>query len=109
MHQVRYTTKFVNYKDLKPFVKDLKEVYQASTEEPALENLDQFEEKWGAWLDAYFETSIFLYFKNKNPCTRLTASTWVSTLLHITFYHLAASASAMSFCISTTACLDASA
>lgn len=47
VHQVRYSTKFVNYKDLKPFVKDLKEIYQASTEELALENLDQLEEKWG--------------------------------------------------------------
>lgn len=47
VHQVRYSTRFVNYKDLKPFVKDLKEVYQASTEELALENLDQLEEKWG--------------------------------------------------------------
>lgn len=27
VHQVRYTTKFVNYKDMKPFVKDLKAVY----------------------------------------------------------------------------------
>lgn len=45
VHQVRYTKRFVNYKDLKPFVKDLKEVYQASTEELALENLDQLEEK----------------------------------------------------------------
>src|SRR5574344_164934 len=47
VHQVRYSTKFVNYKDLKPFVKDLKEVYQASTEETALANLDELEEKWG--------------------------------------------------------------
>ena len=47
VHQVRYSTRFVNYKDLKPFVQDLKEVYQASTEELALENLDQLEEKWG--------------------------------------------------------------
>ena len=47
VHQVRYTTKFVNYKDMKPFVKDLKEVYQAPTEELALENLDAFEETWG--------------------------------------------------------------
>lgn len=47
VHQVRYSTRFVNYKDLKPFVKDLKEIYQASTEELALENLNQLEEKWG--------------------------------------------------------------
>ena len=36
-HQVRYTTKFVNSKDFKLFVKDLKEVYQAATDELALE------------------------------------------------------------------------
>lgn len=47
VHQVRYTTKFVNYKDLKPFTKDLKAVYQAATEDIALEKLDELEEKWG--------------------------------------------------------------
>ena len=47
VHQVRYTTKFVNYKDMKAFVKDLKTVYQAPTEDIALENLDTFEETWG--------------------------------------------------------------
>ena len=47
VHQVRYTTKFVNYKDMKSFVKDLKEVYQAPTEELALENLEALEETWG--------------------------------------------------------------
>ena len=47
VHQVRYTTKFVNYKDLKPFVKDLKSIYQAPSEEMALEALDSLEETWG--------------------------------------------------------------
>lgn len=47
VHQVRYTTKFVNYKDIKAFMKDLKVVYQAPTEEIALENLDTLEENWG--------------------------------------------------------------
>jgi len=47
VHQIRYTTKFVNYKDLKPFIKDLKTVYQATTEETALENLDELEAVWG--------------------------------------------------------------
>ena len=47
VHQVRYTTKFANYKDIKPFMKDLKAVYQAPTEEIALENLDILEENWG--------------------------------------------------------------
>lgn len=47
MHQVRYKTKFVNYKDIKPFMKDLKAVYQAPTEKIALENLDILEQNWG--------------------------------------------------------------
>ena len=47
VHQIRYTTKFVNYKDLKPFVKDLKAIYQAPTEDAALEALSDLEETWG--------------------------------------------------------------
>ena len=47
VHQVRYSTRFVNYKNLKPFVKDLKQVYQAATEDEALANLDEFETVWG--------------------------------------------------------------
>lgn len=47
VHQIRYTTKFVSYKDIKPFMKDLKGVYQADTEELALSALDDLEEKWG--------------------------------------------------------------
>ncbi len=35
VHQIRYSTKFISYKDIKPFMADLKEVYQASTEEIA--------------------------------------------------------------------------
>lgn len=47
VHQIRYTTKFVSYKDLKKFMADLKLVYQAATEEAALEALDALEETWG--------------------------------------------------------------
>lgn len=47
VHQVRYTTKFVSYKDIKPFVKDLKTIYQAPSEELALEALDSLEDIWG--------------------------------------------------------------
>ena len=70
VHQVRYSTKFVNYKDLKPFVKDLKEIYQASTEDLALENLDHFEEKWGkkypssvaSWRNNWSQLSTFFKY-----------------------------------------------
>ena len=47
VHQIRYTTKFVSYKDIKPFMKDLKLVYQADTEALALSALDDLEENWG--------------------------------------------------------------
>lgn len=47
VHQIRYSTKFISYKDIKPFMIDLKCVYQATTEEIALQELDKLEEKWG--------------------------------------------------------------
>ena len=47
VHQIRYTTKFVSYKDRKAFVADLKNVYQAPTEEAALKGLDILEKNWG--------------------------------------------------------------
>ena len=47
VHQIRYTTKFVYYKDVKAFIKDLKSIYQADTLEMAELGLDQLEEKWG--------------------------------------------------------------
>lgn len=48
VHQIRYSTKFISYKDIKSFMKDLKEVYQAPTEEVALQELDLMDQKWGA-------------------------------------------------------------
>lgn len=48
VHQIRYTTKFVSYKDIKAFMNDLKDVYQAPTLERAEEGLDRLEEKWGS-------------------------------------------------------------
>ena len=47
VHQIRYTTKFVSYKDRKAFVADLRGVYQAPTEEAALKGLEVLEKNWG--------------------------------------------------------------
>lgn len=47
IHQIRNSTKFVGYKHLKAFMKDLKTVYQATTEEQALNQLSIFKENWG--------------------------------------------------------------
>ena len=44
IHQIRNSTKFVLYKDIKELVKDLKTVYKASTEKLILNNLDIFED-----------------------------------------------------------------
>ena len=46
IHQIRYSTKFISYKDIKEFMKDLKLVYKADTEDLALQNLDSLDEKW---------------------------------------------------------------
>lgn len=46
IHQIRNSTKFVSYKHIKEFMKDLKTVYQANTEEMALNQLVVFKEKW---------------------------------------------------------------
>lgn len=48
VHQIRYTTRFVYYKDMKPFVAGLKKIYQAATENAALMALEELDEKWGA-------------------------------------------------------------
>lgn len=46
IHQIRNSTRFVSYKDLKALMADLKRVYTASTEEIALLELEAFAEKW---------------------------------------------------------------
>lgn len=47
VHQVRYSTRFVNYKDRKAFCQDMKKIYTAPTEEGGLAAIDKFEGKWG--------------------------------------------------------------
>lgn len=47
IHQIRNSTKYVSYKDIKQFMVDLKLVYQAATEAQALDMLERMDEKWG--------------------------------------------------------------
>lgn len=47
IHQIRNSTRYVSYKDLKKVTADLKPIYKASTEEAALVERDRFEEVWG--------------------------------------------------------------
>jgi len=46
IHQIRATTKYVSYKDIKELMADLKLIYGALNEEIALERLMEFKEKW---------------------------------------------------------------
>ncbi|MBX6396322.1 MAG: transposase, partial [Alicyclobacillaceae bacterium] len=45
---IRNSLKYVSYKDYKAVTAALKPIYKASTEEAALEELDRFEQAWGA-------------------------------------------------------------
>ena len=73
VHQIRSSTRFVSYKDIKPLMADLKKVYTAVTEDEALENLITFKEKWGkqypscvkSWEDNWDILSTFFAY----PCS----------------------------------------
>lgn len=70
VHQIRNSTKFVNYKDRKPFCADLKEIYTAPNEQAGLDALERFEKKWGdrygyaakSWRDNWPELSTFFRY-----------------------------------------------
>lgn len=46
IHQIRNSTKYVSYKDIKVLMADLKLVYAAVDEQTSLYQLDAFDEKW---------------------------------------------------------------
>ena len=47
IHQIRNSLKYIPWKNYREFLKDLKQVYKASSLELAEHNLDNLEEKWG--------------------------------------------------------------
>lgn len=69
IHQIRNTTKFVSYKEMKELMTDLKKVYKAVDEPTALKELDDFGDKWGkkypkisvSWRNNW--TTLSTYFK----------------------------------------------
>ena len=48
IHQIRNSTKYVSYKDLKELVQDLKAIYQAVDQDSAETALESFSNKWDA-------------------------------------------------------------
>jgi putative transposase len=81
IHQIRNSTKYVSYKDIKAFTTDLKPIYRAITEEQALLALDALEEKWGkkyplsikSWRSNWPELSTF--FKYPGEIRRMIYTT----------------------------------
>ena len=70
VHQIRNSIKYIASKDKKSFMKDLKEVYKAPTEELALAQLDKLKETWGnsygmvidSWYNNWNNLSTFFDF-----------------------------------------------
>jgi len=70
IHQIRYSLKYVVWKDRKAFVTDLKTVYQAATREEAEANLQKLEQTWKnkyaaavrSWQNNWEDLSAFFEF-----------------------------------------------
>ena len=81
IHQIRNTTKYVSYKDLKKLMADLKLVYAAPDEATALEELESFGEKWNgkypkiykSWSDRW--PTLSTYFKYPDEVRKLIYTT----------------------------------
>ena len=81
VHQIRNSTRYVSYKDIKEFTKDLKAVYQASTLKQAELALDKAESKWQnrypssmkSWRNNWTELSS--YFAFPAPIRRMIYTT----------------------------------
>lgn len=56
VHQMRNSMKYMNWKDLKPFVRDLKQVYKAVNADMGLHYLEEAEKKWGARYSIIFKS-----------------------------------------------------
>ena len=81
IHQIRNSSKYVSYKDIKELMKDLKAVYGAVDEQSALDSLDVFSEKWDkkypkiskSWRENWANLST--YFKFPEEVRRLIYTT----------------------------------
>ena len=70
IHQIRNSIKYVASKDKKEFMKDLKPVYKAASEEIGFQNLELLESKWGkkysiiikSWHDNWENLSTFFKY-----------------------------------------------
>ena len=81
IHQLRNSSKYVSYKDLKALMADLKKVYAAVDEQAALDALDEFGEKWDSKYPKISESwranwaNLSTYFKFPEELRRLIYTT----------------------------------
>ena len=81
IHQIRNTTNYVSYKDLKKLMADLKMVYAAPDEAAALEELESFSEKWNSKYPKIYKSwserwaTLSTYFKYPNEVRKLIYTT----------------------------------
>ena len=81
IHQIRNTTRYVSYKDNRKVMADLKAVYAAPTEEIALENLEDFGEKWNSKYPKIYKSwserwaTLATYFKYPEQVRKLIYTT----------------------------------
>lgn len=81
VHQIRNSLKYITSDDTKPFMFDLKKVYQAVSKQSAEEHLDKLEEKWGSrypyvlksWRSNWHDLS--QYFQYAYPIRRIIYTT----------------------------------
>ena len=81
IHQLRNSSKYVSYKDIKALMTDLKAVYTAIDETSAMEALDTFSDKWDkkypkislSWRNNWANLST--YFKYPNEVRKLIYTT----------------------------------
>jgi len=81
IHQIRNSMKYISWKHYREFMKDIKDVYKASSLELAEHNLDNLDKKWGkqypvvikSWKSNWQRLSN--YFKYPEPIRRLIYTT----------------------------------
>lgn len=91
IHLIRATLKYIAWKDMKAFMKDLKKVYGAPTEEAALMELENLESVWGkkyplpikTWKQNWSNAATFL--KYPEEVRRLIYTTNIVESLHRQF------------------------
>jgi putative transposase len=88
IHQIRNSTRFVTWKDIRQVMKTLKQVYQASSKEAAERNLAVLDQEWGtkypsmikSWLNNWERLSN--YFKYPKEIRKIIYTTNVIESFH---------------------------